>query len=379
MFSGCGGMSLGFKNAGFDIVSAYEMWDTAIECYNLNFDNHATKVDLSDLDIAIPLIKADNPDIIVGGPPCQDFSIAGKRVECKRANLTLCFSEIVRGVRPRFFVMENVDRISKSDTYKKARKIFKEAGYGLTECVLNAGYYGVPQNRKRFICIGAIGVTDDFIKKQLLEKLNEKPLTLRQYFGDSLDFEYYYRHPRSYSRRGVFSIDEPAPTMRGVNRPVPGGYPGHSGDACELNSDIRALTTLERSLIQTFPHTFQWAGSKTDKELMIGNAVPVKLAEFVAGTLMDFIKEKEITDDISDGEDYKSWLISEKDYSKRSANDSLSRLKRAKDIYNSELDDYYIFDLERTEEFKRLTVTVRSQLKNSVRLYSEFRNISSTS
>jgi DNA (cytosine-5)-methyltransferase 1 len=369
-------MSLGFKNAGFDITSAYEVWDTAIECYNLNFGNLAVKADLSDPNTVIPQIRKDNPDIIIGGPPCQDFSIAGKRVECKRADLTLCFSEIVDRVCPRFFVMENVDRILKSNTYKRAREIFKNAGYGLTECVMNASYYGVPQNRRRFICVGALGAQDDFIEDRLLQKMSDEPLTLRQYFGNSLDFEYYYRHPWSYSRRGVFSIDEPAPTMRGVNRPVPGGYPGHPGDACKLNDDLRALTTLERSLIQTFPHTFKWTGSKTDKELMIGNAVPVKLAEFIACAIMDFVKKENVAEDIPDGERYKSWLMSEKNYGKRSANDSLSRLKRARDIYNSELDDYYIFELERTEEFKSLTTTVRSQLKNSIRLYSEFRSAS---
>lgn len=112
---------------------------------------------------------------------------------------------------------------------------------------------------------------------------------------------------------------------------------------------------------------------------MIGNAVPVKLAEFIACTIMDFVKKENITEDIPDGELYKSWLMSEKNYGKRSANDSLSRLKRARDIHNSELDDYYIFELERTEEFKGLTTTVRSQLKSSIRLYSEFRNASPTS
>ncbi|MDR3282838.1 MAG: DNA cytosine methyltransferase, partial [Candidatus Methanoplasma sp.] len=115
------------------------------------------------------------------------------------------------------------------------------------------------------------------------------PLTLRGYFGDGLGFEHYYRHPRNYSRRAVFSIDEPAPTMRGVNRPVPNGYRGHAGDPVPVEG-VRALDTLERSLIQTFPPTFKWTGSKTDREQMIGNAVPVKLAEFVAVVLKEYIE-----------------------------------------------------------------------------------------
>ena len=118
-------------------------------------------------------------------------------------------------------------------------------------------------------------------------------MTLRDYFGDSLGFEYYYRHPRNYNRRGVFSIDEPAPTMRGVNRPVPKGYPGHPLDPVPISDSIRALTTKERALIQTFPPSFVFDGNKTDVEQMIGNAVPVKLAEFVAQALLHHIREEE--------------------------------------------------------------------------------------
>lgn len=374
LFSGCGGMSLGFQNAGFEIVSAYELWDTAIDCYKMNFDHTVRKADLSDPDTVIPIIKSDMPDIIIGGPPCQDFSSAGKRIECERANLTRCYSRIIDAVHPKFFVMENVDRSFKSDAYREARETFKNAGYGLTERVLNASYCGVPQNRKRFICIGAIGVPDDFATQYILKNISEKPLTLRQYFGNSLDFEYYYRHPRNYSRRAIFSIDEPAPTMRGVNRPVPKGYPGHPKDACELNDDLRALTTLERSLIQTFPHTFQWVGTKTDMEQMVGNAVPVKLAEFVATALMEFILSGEMKNSIQDGDELASWLVSQKDYKKRSANDVVSRLKRADGICTLlKPSDEYIFELEHKKEFLELTTAVRSQIKKAVHLYSDFR------
>ena len=111
-------------------------------------------------------------------------------------------------------------------------------------------------------------------------------MTLRDYFGDSLGFEYYYRHPRNYNRRGVFSIDEPAPTMRGVNRPVPKGYPGHHNDACPVTDDLHALTTMDRAKIQTFPDEYKWVGSKTDIEQMIGNAVPVGLAEAIGKAVL---------------------------------------------------------------------------------------------
>jgi DNA (cytosine-5)-methyltransferase 1 len=189
--------------------------------------------------------------------------------------------------------MENVDRAQKSASYSAARQIFKNAGYGLTEVILDASFCGVPQRRKRFFCIGAKETADGFLLEHISQCMSKKEMTLRDYFGTSLDFEYYYRHPRNYSRRAVYTIDEPSPTVRGMNRPVPPGYPGHHKDAKKLDNSIRALTTLERALIQTFPPNFKWNGNKTEMEQMIGNAVPIKLAEFVANALSYHIANDE--------------------------------------------------------------------------------------
>lgn len=285
LFAGCGGLSLGFEMAGFDVVAAFEWWDTAIKCYQSNFSHPIMRLDLSHVDEAIGEIRNFSPDIIIGGPPCQDFSHAGKRIENDRAELTECYARIIEGISPACFVMENVDRARNSHAYASARETFKRAGYGLTEIVLDASLCGTPQKRKRFICFGMKGTPDGFAMDSFKRRLAGKPMTLRDYFGDALGFEFYYRHPRNYSRRAVFSIDEPAPTMRGVNRPVPKGYPGHKNDACPVTSDLHVLTTEERALIQTFPRDYKWVGSKTDVEQMIGNAVPINLAKFVGETV----------------------------------------------------------------------------------------------
>ena len=291
LFAGCGGLSLGFQEAGFDVIAAFEYWATAANCYELNFKHPVHRVDLSDTSTAIDLISKYSPDIIIGGPPCQDFSFAGKRVEAGRASLTNSFATIVASIHPRYFVMENVDRARNSNAYAQARSIFKSAGYGLTEMVLDASKCGAPQKRKRFICFGALGKNDGFAVELFTKNMSKKSLTLHDYFGDSLGFQYYYRHPRNYSRRAIFSIDEPAPTMRGVNRPIPKGYPGHKNDACPVSDEVHVLTTEERAWIQTFPKTFKWLGSKTDVEQMIGNAVPVNLARFVADRVLEVIQE----------------------------------------------------------------------------------------
>lgn len=290
LFAGCGGLSLGFQKQGFNIVAAFEWWESSVNCYKSNFNHPIFQTDLSDVEVAVEQIEQFHPDLIIGGPPCQDFSHAGKRIEAGRAVLTDAYAEIICKIMPLCFVMENVDRARNSNAYADARKKFKDAGYGLTEIVLDASLCGTPQKRKRFICFGMKNMQDGFATNAFLAAQASKPLTLREYFGDTLGFEFYYRHPRNYSRRAVFSIDEPAPTMRGVNRPVPKGYPGHPNDACKVNENLHALTTAERALIQTFPADYVWVGSKTDVEQMIGNAVPVNLAQYVAKVVKNIVE-----------------------------------------------------------------------------------------
>lgn len=297
LFSGCGGLSLGFQNKGFEIVAAYESWDEAIEIYRKNFDHPIYKHDLSDTE-NLQIFIDKQPDLIMGGPPCQDYSCAGNRKEGENANLTTDFAYIISQVKPKYFLMENVDQIEKYSAYSKAVEIFREAGYGLSSRILNASYCGVPQARKRFFLFGELNGQDNALEPYWDMNLSQKPMTVRDYLGDSLGIEHYYRHPRNYNRRGVFSIDEPAPTIRGVNRPVPKGYKGNKGDTLH-HSKVRPLTTKERSLIQTFPEDFILQGSKTNLEQMIGNAVPVKLAEYVAEVILNYTKNVPVEKQLS--------------------------------------------------------------------------------
>lgn len=287
LFAGGGGLTQGFVNAGFNVVAAVENWAPALAVYRANFQDHPVlSLDVNDVDGVTAAIQPFSPSVVVGGPPCQDFSSAGKRDESQgRASLTVRFAEVVSACRPTYFVMENVARAARSDAFKAALDIFKATGYGLSIRVLDAAYCGAPQLRKRLFVVGSLVDRDGFLDKALDANQSKHPMTLRQYFGDQLHFEHYYRHPRSYARRGVFSVDEPSPTIRGVNRPVPRGYPGHDGDSCRQLAQLRSLTTQERARIQTFPDSFQFPGSKTDVEQVVGNAVPVKLAEYVATQL----------------------------------------------------------------------------------------------
>ena len=291
LFCGGGGLSHGMTVAGHTIVAAYDWWQPALDFYNRNMrDHHAYRLDLSNVKDSVAEICRWSPDAIIGGPPCQDFSSAGKRDENGgRASLTTSYAKIVTTVRPRMFVMENVERAIKTRTYRNALRMFKEAGYELAVAVLDASLCGAPQARKRIVVVGGLGISVSEIIDIYRQNQAHEPMTLRDYFGAELGIEYYYRHPRSYARRGVFSIDEPSPTIRGVNRPIPNGYPGHAGDAAPITTPgLRPLTTRERSRIQTFPANWDLCGNKSDIEQIMGNAVPCALGTFIGRALARF-------------------------------------------------------------------------------------------
>lgn len=374
MFCGCGGMSLGFSKAGFDLVAGFENWDAAYNCYNLNFNNRAIKMNLANVDTVISKLKELKPDIIIGGPPCQDFSLAGEQVEGDRANLTYSFAEIVVGYKPAFFVMENVQQVVDSDVYAKAKKLFTKNGYGLTEKVLDASFCGVPQKRKRFFCIGGLNQENDFLAVALSGNQSVFPLSVRDYLtsiNHTFGLDHYYRHPRTYGRRGIFSIDEPSPTIRGVNRPKPAQYNKHDNDPVNP-TNIRALTHLERALIQTFPDTFQWDRSLSVSEQMIGNAVPVNLANYVAVALRNYINGKVDANSIC----FVDWLKEEKHISPKAASDVLSRANRARKIKKFSNFKYinYITELESCQHFQKLKKSTQSQIRRAVKLYFEYKD-----
>lgn len=290
LFAGCGGLSLGFEKAGFRVAAAFDHWDAAIEVYRENFSHPIHKQDLiNELD-SIAKIASYAPDLIMGGPPCQDFSSAGKRdVTQGRADLTYHFANTVCAIKPEWFVMENVEQIKKSHILHEVIEQFIASDYGLTSIILDASFCGVPQARTRFFLIGHLYDRHNQLTSIFKKNLAEKPMTIRDYLGNQLGLDCYYRHPRNYNRRGIFTIDEPSPTVRGVNRPVPKGYKLNSCDPDNVVlANVRPLTTIERSYLQTFPREFKFSGTKTNLEQMIGNAVPVNLGAFIANGIKEY-------------------------------------------------------------------------------------------
>ncbi|MBA3677567.1 MAG: DNA (cytosine-5-)-methyltransferase [Sphingosinicella sp.] len=373
LFSGCGGLSAGFQGADHEIVMAAEKWDPARDVYNSNFDHEASAIDLANLVESTFRVNRERPEMIVGGPPCQDFSAAGQRRETGRADLTMVFAEIVSAVRPQWFVMENVPSVAGSVAYSHARPTFSNAGYGMTELVLDASLYGVPQIRKRFFCIGCLGEQDGFLEHHLEEVRSENRMSVRDYLGDEFGIDVYYRHPRNWGRKAIYSIDEPSATVRSTNRPVSPKYRLHENDASDTLEGIRQLTPEERARIQTFARDFGFAGTRTDVDTMVANAVPVELARHVGEAITVYERSRGLA---ANDDAFRRWLAEERGMTSESSGDVVSRLRRVGKL----LDDNAqgpdprdtIHALSKVAGFEKLSPSVRSHLKRAVQLKAEF-------
>jgi len=292
LFSGCGGFSLGFIQAGYDIVGFVEMWKPAIETYKLNhpkakhIGTDITKV--RDEDI---LQYRNKIDVIIGGPPCQGFSLAGRRNrDDNRNQLYKEYLRFVEIINPKTIVMENVQGIltmKDKDNEKIINKILKDLiklEYLVTYKKIKATNYGIPQNRERILIIGKkcnIFTETTNETKTVIETISDLP-----YEENGMNAHLHFKPTETtlekirnlkqgerllnynLSRRRIFA-DKPSPTI--VTKPI---YIHPIYD--------RLLTPRELARIQSFPDDFKFCGSKTSMVKQIGNAVPPKLAKEIA-------------------------------------------------------------------------------------------------
>ena len=254
-----------------------------------------------------------------------------------------------------------------------ARWRLSTAGYGLTQLTLDASLYHVPQLRKRTFLIGRLGQDDDFLDADVLDERSDQPLTVRGYLGDEFGVEYYYRHPRHWGRRAIYSIDEPAATIRSTNRPIPPKYKQHALDAAPIEG-VKPLNCFQRARLQTFLPDFAFDHSLAPFEidLMVANAVPIGVAEVLATCISEF----EESNDSTVERDFRAWLRETQSYTPRSAGNVVSRLRRVRRMIGSEARSHEMRDavhaLEKVPEFASLSASVRSQLRRAIVLHSEF-------
>ncbi|MFA5113740.1 MAG: DNA (cytosine-5-)-methyltransferase [Candidatus Margulisiibacteriota bacterium] len=192
LFCGAGGLSKGFEWAGYNIVAANDCFNAACETYRNNHkDTILIEGDITNKDIKksiLQSIKNKNIDIIVGGPPCQGFSYAGKRlIDDPRNYLYKEFVNIVEQIKPKVILMENVEGILTSNggkTYESIKKCFTQLGYKIHGKKMHAVRYGIPQKRKRVVIIGLLkGDPESCFPKELFID-ESKYTTVQEAIGD---------------------------------------------------------------------------------------------------------------------------------------------------------------------------------------------------
>jgi len=325
-FAGAGGLDLGFQNAGFNVVWANEYDKEIWETYQKNHPH--TILDKRSI-VDVPSDDVPECDGIIGGPPCQSWSEAGamKGIEDKRGQLFFDFIRILEAKQPKFFLAENVSGMlldRHSNALENIKELFRNAGIGyeLSFEMVNACDYNVPQDRKRVIFVGIrkdLGFTYQF------QKPNFKKLTLQDAVWDLKDnvlpaktnnktngnncaipnHEYMTGGFSTIfmSRNRVRSWDEQSFTIQAGGRHAPIHPQAPKMKFIEQNIRVfvpgkehlyRRLSVRECARIQTFPDNFIFhydnisAGYK-----MIGNAVPINLAHFLAESIKTQIIENE--------------------------------------------------------------------------------------
>lgn len=342
LFSGCGGLSSGFEKAGYKISLGIDNWDLALETFKLNhLNSQILKADLSGLNPStvesrFGLVR-NKVDVIVGGPPCQGYSISGKRlIDDSRNQLYRNFVEFVSYYRPRAFVMENVPNLvsmAKGKFKKEITEDFERLGYRIETKILLASDFGVPQNRRRVFFVGLLGNGVYAFPNPTHGSGMKAKITTWDAISDLPEFDVadgtpYVMPPQSdfqkYCRtnsKAIFNHEtiKHSEKTKSIIRLVPDGgnykdLPSHlrstrkvniawtrfASDKPSLTIDTghnhhfhycfdRVPTARESARLQSFDDSFIFVGRKNEQIRQIGNAVPPLLAKAVAEELRKYL------------------------------------------------------------------------------------------
>lgn len=313
LFCGCGGMSKGLTDAGLNVIAGIDIWDKAVESYNKNYHHKAYCADLTQLppEKFNELYNKENKnvDILVGGPPCQSFSIAGKRDKNDPRNAL--FMEYVKYLdyfNPKAFIMENVIGMlsKKTANGENVIDIIMEQLNRNYNCIINKLYasdFEVPQNRRRTIIIGIrkdlniLPKEPDPIIKSVQDRIPVKNILIPK---EEIDKKYYL------SEKALAGIEN----KKGVNKEkgfgfgaqmldfdkpsytIPARYWKDGYDALVKynEKEIRRLTITELKRIQSFPDNYIIDGSNKDIIMQIGNAVACKFAYYLGKYIINTLQ-----------------------------------------------------------------------------------------
>ncbi len=310
LFAGAGGISLGFSNAGYRVLCAVELVDVAAETHRHNFPD--SKVFCGDIGDFEPLehLAAERVDVVIGGPPCQGFSVAGKRdPNDPRNRLFEQFVRVVRETQPDYFVMENVPGILTMSNGKVKDAIleaFEEAGYpNVSIAILEAAHYGVAQIRSRAIFIGNRHGLPNPFPAPLVTAEKFTPIELA--IGDLPAWERnpeinheWTQHSKKFTERialvkaGESLYETFADAYKRQYRGVPSMTVKENHGGTHIHPDLdRCISAREMARLQSFPDSFFFTGGMKKAMWQIGNAVPPKLAESIALALRPFLESLE--------------------------------------------------------------------------------------
>lgn len=327
LFSGCGGLDLGFEKAGFNIPVANEFDSTIYETFKINHpqthlvEGDVRKVTKEDIE---PYISGE-VDGIIGGPPCQSWSEAGalRGIEDARGQLFFDYIRILKEFKPKFFLAENVSGMlanRHSEAVQNILKLFDDAGYDVSLTLVNAKDYGVAEERKRVFYIGfRKDLKIKFVFPKGSTESDDDKITLKDVIWDLKDTavpageknhhnpdainnnEYFTGaySPIFMSRNRVKAWDEQAFTVQASGRqcqlhPQAPKMVKHGKNDCRFVEGqehlYRRMTIREIARIQGFPDSFKFIYNETDNAYkMIGNAVPVNLAYEIAVAIKQFL------------------------------------------------------------------------------------------
>lgn len=300
LFAGCGGLSLGFEAAGFKTIG-YEMVESAVETYNKNLKGHCEQTMLS--------VGYDYPhaDIVIGGPPCQPFSVRGKQMGMKDARDGFpIFIDAIARLQPKVFLCENVRNLMYSHKWYLDLIVdeLRKLGYIVEFKCVNAVNYGVPQNRERIIIVG-------HRSKFTFPKMSQKKVTVGDAIGDTMNqviegchfltpqqdayIAEYERKSDCINPRDLYA-DRPARTITCRN------LAGATSDMQRVklpDGRRRRIVQREAARLQSFPDWFEFCGNETQQFTQIGNAVPPLLAYQLALAVKEtFHKEERSLDEL---------------------------------------------------------------------------------
>lgn len=332
LFSGCGGLSSGFKDVGFEVKYAIDNWDIALKTLKLNHPNTETiNADISEIK-AKDVIENSTIDVIIGGPPCQGFSIAGKRIiDDERNKLYKQYLNFVNDLKPKAFLMENVPNIAsigKGAILKSILRDFSSVGYKLNWDILKASDFGVPQDRRRFFLIGFL--ENKYFDFSFLSKYKQNLISSEEAISDlpedditpeagyPVEPKSEYQKAMRIGSKGIYNhvVTKHTDKTKMIISLVPDG--GNYKDLPEQYKNTRKVniawtrlnskkpsftidtghrhhfhykfnrvpTVREAARIQSFPDRYIFLGNKSDQEKQVGNAVPPILASVLAKEIL---------------------------------------------------------------------------------------------